>query len=117
MYPPGNSRRIIRLDLVPSMRSPVPEMGVASAAELDKLDAAAPGAFRRDPARSLNNLAYRLAGQGRQDEALAAAEESTRIRRELAMGCPGAPAAANRPARRHGVRQLPGADRSRRGPR
>jgi hypothetical protein len=117
MYPLGNSRQTIRLDLVRSMRSPVLEMGVASAAELDELDAAALGAFRRDLARSLNNLAYRLADQGRRDEALAAAEESTRVLRELAKGCPGAPAAANRPARRHGVRQLPGADRSRRGPR
>jgi hypothetical protein len=65
MYPLGNSRRTIRLDLVRSMRSPVLEMGVASAAELDELDAAALGAFRRDLARSLNNLAYRLADQGR----------------------------------------------------
>jgi hypothetical protein len=40
MYPLGNSRRTIRLDLVRSMRSPVLEMGVASAAELDELDAA-----------------------------------------------------------------------------
>ena len=55
MYPLGNSRRTIRLDLVRSMRSPVLEMGVASAAELDELDAAALGAFRRDLARSLNN--------------------------------------------------------------
>ena len=35
MYPLGNSRRTIRLDLVRSMRSPVLEIGVASAAELD----------------------------------------------------------------------------------
>ena len=41
MYPPGNSRRTIRLDLVRSMRSQVLEMGLASAAELDELDAAA----------------------------------------------------------------------------
>ncbi len=45
------------------MRSPVLEMGVASAAELDELDAAALGAFRRDLPRSRNNLAYRLADQ------------------------------------------------------
>ena len=56
MYPVGNSRRTIRLDLMRSMRSPVLEMGVASTAELDELDAAALGAFRRDLARSLNNL-------------------------------------------------------------
>ena len=65
MYPPGNSRRTIRLDPVRSMRSPVLEMGVASAAELDELDAAALGAFRRDLARSLNNLAYRPAATAR----------------------------------------------------
>jgi len=58
------------------MRSPVLEMGVASAAELDERDAAALGAFRRDLARSLHNLAYRLADQGQRDEALAAAEEA-----------------------------------------
>ena len=41
MYPPGNSRRTIRLDLVRSMRPQVLEMGLATAAELDELDAAA----------------------------------------------------------------------------
>ena len=41
MYPPGHSRRTIRLDLVRSMRQQVVEMGLASAAELDELDAAA----------------------------------------------------------------------------
>jgi len=41
MYPPGNSRRTIRLDLVRSMRPQVLEMGVAGMAELDELDAAA----------------------------------------------------------------------------
>ncbi len=66
------------------MRPPVPEMGLASAAELDEQDAAAPGAFRRDLARSLHNLAYQLAGQARRDEALAAAEETVIIRQELA---------------------------------
>jgi SAM-dependent methyltransferase len=40
-YPPGNSRRTIRLDLVRAMRPQVTEMGLASAAELDELDAAA----------------------------------------------------------------------------
>ena len=48
-----------------STRSPVLETGLASATELDELDAAALGAFRRDLARSLTNLAYRLADQGR----------------------------------------------------
>jgi SAM-dependent methyltransferase len=41
MYPHGNSRRTIRLDLVRSMRPQVLEMGLAAAAELDELDAAA----------------------------------------------------------------------------
>jgi len=40
MYPPGNSRRTVRLDLVRAMRPMVLEMGVATAAELDELDAA-----------------------------------------------------------------------------
>jgi hypothetical protein len=41
MYPPGNSRRTIRLDLVQAMRPQVLEMGLATPAELDELDAAA----------------------------------------------------------------------------
>ncbi|MBV9206339.1 MAG: methyltransferase domain-containing protein [Actinobacteria bacterium] len=41
LYPPGNSRRTIRADLVRSMRPQALEMGVASMAELDELDAAA----------------------------------------------------------------------------
>jgi ubiquinone/menaquinone biosynthesis C-methylase UbiE len=41
MYPHGNSRRTIRLDLVQSMRPQVLEMGLATATELDDLDAAA----------------------------------------------------------------------------
>jgi SAM-dependent methyltransferase len=39
MYPQGNSRRTIRLDLVRAMRPMVLEMGVATEAELDELDA------------------------------------------------------------------------------
>ena len=41
MYPLGNSRRTIRLDLVRSMRPQVLEMALASGAELDQLDTAA----------------------------------------------------------------------------
>jgi hypothetical protein len=41
MYPPGNSRRTIRPDLVQAMRPQVLEMGLATPAELDKLDAIA----------------------------------------------------------------------------
>jgi SAM-dependent methyltransferase len=40
MFPPGNSRRTVRLDLVRAMRPMVLEMGVATEAELDELDAA-----------------------------------------------------------------------------
>jgi SAM-dependent methyltransferase len=41
MYPPGNSQRTRRLDLVRSMRPKVLEMGLATATEVDELDAAA----------------------------------------------------------------------------
>jgi hypothetical protein len=41
LHKPGNSRRTIRLDLVRSMRPQVLEMGLATGAELDELDAAA----------------------------------------------------------------------------
>jgi SAM-dependent methyltransferase len=41
MYPPGNTRRMVRLDLVRSMRAQVVEMGLASDTELEELDAAA----------------------------------------------------------------------------
>ena len=75
MRPPGNSQRTIRLDLVRSMRSSVLEMG-GQRSELDELDAAAHGAFRRDPARSLDNLAYWLADHGRRDRALAEVAEA-----------------------------------------
>jgi SAM-dependent methyltransferase len=40
MYPPGHSRRTVRLDLVRAMRPMALEMGVATEAELDELDAA-----------------------------------------------------------------------------
>jgi len=48
MYPPGNSRRTIRADLVLAMRPQILEMGLASAAELDELDTAA-RAHLQDP--------------------------------------------------------------------
>jgi ubiquinone/menaquinone biosynthesis C-methylase UbiE len=40
MYPPGNSRRTVRLDLVRGMRPQIVAMGLASERELDELDAA-----------------------------------------------------------------------------
>lgn len=45
MYPHGNSRRTVRLDLVRAMRPQVLEMGLATPAELDELDAAARAHF------------------------------------------------------------------------
>ena len=41
MYPPGNTRRTNRLELVRSMRPQILEMGLIGEAELDELDAAA----------------------------------------------------------------------------
>jgi SAM-dependent methyltransferase len=41
MYPAGNSRRTIRLDLVRAMCQRIVDMGLASQAELDELDATA----------------------------------------------------------------------------
>jgi SAM-dependent methyltransferase len=41
LYPPGHSRRTIGIDLVRSLRPQVVEMGLASEAELEELDAAA----------------------------------------------------------------------------
>jgi len=48
-YPAGHTRRTIRLDLFRSVRPQVVEMGLASAEELDELDAAA-RAHLDDPA-------------------------------------------------------------------
>ena len=39
MYPPGNSRRTVRLDLVRSMRPAIVRLGLADQQELDELDA------------------------------------------------------------------------------
>ena len=41
MYPPGHSRRTLRLDLLRSMRAEVVAMGLATADELDEIDATA----------------------------------------------------------------------------
>jgi hypothetical protein len=40
MYPPGNTRRTVRLDLVRGMRPQIVQLGLADAKELDALDAA-----------------------------------------------------------------------------
>ena len=52
--------------------------------------AARPDAFRPDLAASLNNLAARLAGLGRREEALAAIQEAIDLYRELAAARPDA---------------------------
>ncbi|HLJ98828.1 MAG TPA: methyltransferase domain-containing protein [Streptosporangiaceae bacterium] len=49
LFPPGSSRRTVRIDLVRSMRPHILEMGLASPAELDDLDTAA-RAHLTDPA-------------------------------------------------------------------
>jgi hypothetical protein len=49
VYPAGHSRRTIRADLVRAMRPHILQMGLASEAELDELDAAA-RAHLSDPA-------------------------------------------------------------------
>ena len=49
-----------------------------------------PDAFLRDLAMSLNNLANRLRGLNRREEALAAAQEATDIYRRLAADRPDA---------------------------
>jgi hypothetical protein len=41
LYPPGNTRRTVRLDLVRSMRPHIVELGLASESELEEWDAAA----------------------------------------------------------------------------
>ena len=40
VYPPGHSRRTVRPDLLRSMRPQILELGLASEAELDDMDAA-----------------------------------------------------------------------------
>jgi len=63
LYPPGNSRRTIRLDLVRSMRPYVLEMGLASEAELEDLDAAA-RAHLEDPCTvAVSGLLYLVWGR------------------------------------------------------
>ena len=58
MYPHGNSRRMIRLDLVRSMRPQVMQMGLGSEAELDELDAAARSHLDDPRAVAVSGLLY-----------------------------------------------------------
>jgi ubiquinone/menaquinone biosynthesis C-methylase UbiE len=58
LYPPGNSRRTVRLDLVRAMRPQVLEMGLASAAELDELDAIARAHLTDPPTVAMSGLLF-----------------------------------------------------------
>jgi SAM-dependent methyltransferase len=63
LYPPGNPRRTILADLLRSMRPFVLEMGLASGAELEELDAAA-RAYLEDPCTvAVNGLFYLVWGR------------------------------------------------------
>src|SRR5215469_10753772 len=63
LYPPGNTRRTILADLLRSMRPNVLEMGLASEAELDELDAAA-RAHLEDPCTvAVSGLFYLVWGR------------------------------------------------------
>jgi SAM-dependent methyltransferase len=62
LYPAGNSRRTIRLDLVRSMRPYVLEMGLASAAELEELDAAARAHLEDPRTVAVSGLIYLVWG-------------------------------------------------------
>lgn len=63
LYPPGNSRRTIRLDLVRSMRPYVLEMGLAGEAELEDLDAAARAHLENPRAVVISGLLYLVWGR------------------------------------------------------
>jgi ubiquinone/menaquinone biosynthesis C-methylase UbiE len=71
MYPHGNSRRTIRLDLVQSMRPQVLEMGLATPGELDELDAAARAHLDNPDTVVMSGLLFltwgRKPGQARHD--------------------------------------------------
>ena len=63
MYPPGHSRRTVRLDLVRSLRSQVVELGLATGEELDALDRAARSHI--DDARTLVMFGFMMLAFGR----------------------------------------------------
>ena len=63
LYPPGNSRRTIRLDLVRSMSPYVLEMGLASQAELEDLDAAARAHLEDPRTVAVSGLFYLVWGR------------------------------------------------------
>jgi hypothetical protein len=63
MYPPGNSRRVIRADLVGAMRPQVLDMGLATATELDKLDSAARAHIQDPHTIAISGLLYLIWGR------------------------------------------------------
>ena len=63
MYPPGNSRRVIRADLVGAMRPQVLDMGLATATELDKLDSAARAPIQDPHTIVISGLLYLIWGR------------------------------------------------------
>jgi SAM-dependent methyltransferase len=63
MYPPGNARRTLRLDLVQAIRPQVLEMGLATAAELDELNAAARAHFDDPQTVVMSSLLFRTWGR------------------------------------------------------
>ena len=85
-----SSVRLRAGDLAAKDRDLVPQ-AIREAAEVYReLAAARPDAFRPDLAMALANLANRLGGLGRLEEALAAGEEAAGIYRELAAARPDA---------------------------
>jgi SAM-dependent methyltransferase len=63
MYPPGNARRALRLDLVRAIRPQVLEMGLATTAELDELDAAARAHLDDPQTVVMSSLLFRTWGR------------------------------------------------------
>jgi ubiquinone/menaquinone biosynthesis C-methylase UbiE len=63
VYAPGHSRRTIRADLVLSMRPHILELGLATAAELDQLDAAARGHLANPTTIAVSGLLFLARGR------------------------------------------------------
>jgi hypothetical protein len=58
LYPAAHQRRMVRADLVSSMRPRVLEMGLASDAELDELDAAARAHLSDPPTVTISAMMF-----------------------------------------------------------
>ena len=63
VYPPGHPRLTIRADMVRSMRTHVLQMGLASAAELDELDAAVRAHLHAPATIAMSGLAFLVSGR------------------------------------------------------